>query len=105
MGERLKLITSFSELRAGDLVFVMMCQSCGRQHSGRLKRFVSNALGRLPGDKDVERNDAWIMDADCGGLPPGITDVAVGARVVFVVDTGLSLDTTEETSRPLEVVR
>ena len=99
--ERLSLVTDFGTLKAGDLV-VVNCRPCGGRHRGQL-------LG--PSIQGAPFNGGWLEDM-CFRVAPktshGVMLVGrqtVSARIVFLVDTGLSASETTETAKPRRLER
>ncbi len=87
-GERLRLVTSFDELRSSDLVVGKGCE-CGREHRGLLTDKVKNWDGA----------EGFFMRPaiDCRG--PGwqgkgalVAENSVRLGLVYLVDTGLEAE-------------
>lgn len=105
MTEKLKLVTSFSQLKAGDLVVVKPCGHCGGTHRGILVGF-----GVYPSVlPDGMFNNASGWSAEPRGQCPKRTNriiigaERVGRREVYLVDTGL--EQSHSTERRKELAR
>lgn len=88
--ERLTLVTDFGKLKAGDLV-VVSCTLCGEKHPAML-------LNRSPCQTH------WGWDMGPGQCPPWaphtcLTDFDVTDRRVYLVDTGLDRQETNEATQ------
>jgi len=108
MTEKLKLVTSFSQLRAGDLVVVKPCGHCGKTHRGML---VGEYYGTAKNPDGTWTTDPgwWLSPSPQGGTHGVVCHVisarGVARRIVYLVDTGLSREQTTEKAKTKERVR
>src|SRR6185369_15617253 len=98
-GERLELVTDFARLKTGDRVLILTCDHCGSSHAGSLERFVSDSLGKRPGNEGAERSDAWITDSVCDGLPVGVTPELIPVHRLFLIEDGAESAATKAVAR------
>lgn len=102
--EELKQVTSFTELKALDLVVYINCRWCLKSHRGLLMRLKEGTYFK---DGRFIKAIVWTVSppphpdivTEFGTSFPGPGEVAVNEGRVFIVNTGLETDLT------LEVVR
>lgn len=100
-GERLKLVTSFDELRAGDYTEVRGCRNCGATHRGLL---TSRRVIPTSGER------AWrylpIPASHGDKKKPCVGESTVAQRRLYLVGTGLEAsDSSTATTRKPKSVR
>lgn len=96
MKERLKLVESFSELKAGMIVVLSPCGECGGIHRAMLIRIASGEGFFIDGEYVVDMA-GWFYapKMPCDNLwgpteiDPVITERSVANRRVYRVDDGL----------------
>ena len=106
--ERLRLVRSFAELQAGDLVVLSPCYECGRRHRMMLTVKMPPTFG-FDVDGLEMTAPGWLYQpyAPCDGtwgnrnLDCAITPATVDRGALFLVDTGLEASDSSTTSRPL----
>lgn len=110
--ERLKLVTSFGELRAGMIVVLKSCGECDGKHRTMLVGYRANTTGFLISGEFLEC-DGWTYapgmpcDLSWGNadLEPVITPLTVERGALFHVEDRLEASQSDTTKVPRRQVR